>query len=61
MTSTMNGVNVSVGLSADEAARQLALHGPNELPHDRGKGILRLGWEVMRALARRRHHQFLAC
>ena len=48
MTSTMNGVNVSVGLSADEAARQLSLHGPNELPHDRGKGILRLSWEVMR-------------
>lgn len=48
MTSTLNGVQVSVGLSADEAARRLAANGPNELPRDKGKGLLRLAWEVMR-------------
>ena len=42
------GAQTFGGLSADEAARRLAIHGPNELPRDKGKGILRIGWEVMR-------------
>ena len=48
MASTEGDMQMTVGLSAAEAASRLAVEGRNELPHDAGKGILRLAWEVVR-------------
>ena len=36
------------GLSEEEAARRLAVHGPNELPRQGHRGILRILMDVMR-------------
>lgn len=37
-----------MGLTAEEAARRLAVEGPNELPAERPRGLLTQAWSVMR-------------
>lgn len=44
----MNPTAVTHGLTRVEAKRLLVTEGRNELPRDRGKGVLRLAWEVLR-------------
>lgn len=39
---------MDVGLTAEEAARRLAVEGPNELPAERPRGLLTQAWSVMR-------------
>ncbi|MGI9196251.1 MAG: cation-translocating P-type ATPase [Candidatus Nanopelagicales bacterium] len=42
------GSSVPPGLTAAEAARQLVQDGPNELPAERRRGLLRQAWSVIR-------------